>query len=216
MNAPYINMHCHQVLDPEELSILNIHDPMDYDSNQLCSVGIHPWHVQEVIARDRVDAFYRLIQNPNVRAIGECGLDKMCATPWEMQLDVFSMQIQWAIEWQKPLMIHCVRSQQEVLKALKNFELGFVFHGFNRNLDMAVHVVNQGGYLSMNEKFLMTQQGIEVAKQIPLNRLFLETDNDPVSVRGAYLCLSQLLEISEKEIAQQFWQNTLEIGLIEG
>ena len=68
----------------------------------------------------------------------------------------------------------------------------------------------------MNEKFLMTPQGIEVAKQIPLNRLFLETDNDPVSVRGAYLCLSQLLVISEKEIAQQFWQNTLEIGLIEG
>ncbi len=216
MKAPYFNIHCHQVLNPEEWSIQNVHDPMDYDSNQLCSVGIHPWHVQEVCGQDRVDAFYRLIQNRNVRAIGECGLDKVCATPWEMQLDVFSMQIEWAKEWQKPLMIHCVRSQQEVLNALKKFEIGFVFHGFNRNLDMAIKVVNQGGHISMNEKFLTTQLGREVVKHIPLNHLFLETDNDSVSVRGAYLCLSQLLDISEQEIAQQLWQNALEIGLIEG
>jgi TatD DNase family protein len=215
MKLPIINAHCHQVYDSQEWSILNIHDTLSFNSSQLCSVGIHPWHAQEAFDHDRVDDFYRLIQNTNVRAIGECGLDKVCSTPYELQLKVFSMQILWAIEWKKPLIIHCVRSQQEVIKELKGFTGGYVFHGFNRNLEMAHSIVNQGGYLSLDEVFLRTQQGRIVAKHIPLDRLFLETDNEPISVRGAYICLSELLGIDLEEIALQLHENALEIGLIE-
>lgn len=215
MKLPIINAHCHQVYDSQEWSIMNIHDTLRFNSSQLCSAGIHPWYAQEVFDHDRVDDFYRLIQNKNVRAIGECGLDKFCSTPWELQLEAFSMQIQWAIEFKRPLIIHCVRSQQEVLKELNGFTGGYVFHGFNRNLEMAHAIVNQGGYLSLDETFLMTPQGRNVAKHIPLDRLFLETDNEPISVRGAYICLSELLGDDLEEIALQLYDNALEIGLIE-
>ncbi|MEN9334720.1 MAG: hypothetical protein RLY35_1900 [Bacteroidota bacterium] len=215
MKTSYINAHCHQIHDLQDWNMLNILSPLDYDSNQWCSVGIHPWYALEAVNKKWDVALYEWIHHRNVRAIGECGLDKVCSTPWELQVRVFAMQIEWALECRKPLMIHCVRSQQEVLQALKRFNGDFVFHGFNRNLEMAVQVVHQGGYLSLNEIFLKSKQGREVVKQIPLNRLFLETDNEAVSVRRAYLCLSQLLDISEHDIAQQLWQNALEIGLIK-
>lgn len=199
----------------DDWSLLNISYVRDFKLHQTCSVGIHPWQIHEFIDEESILEMRNIMEKENVKAIGECGLDKLCSSPWEGQLEVFRKQIIWAQELNKPLILHCVRSQQEILRELKGTEVKFIFHGFNRNLVLAIQVVHQGGYLSMNEIFLNSASGREVAKNLPRNRVFLETDDVPVSVNEAYICLAEIWTCSVEEVKAQLRLNANDIGLIK-
>jgi TatD DNase family protein len=214
MKPVYINAHCHQLQQSNEWSLFNISSLQDFSINQTCSVGIHPWQIHEFADEDSMVRMREMMVGKNVKAIGECGLDKLCSSPWDRQLEIFRRQIVWAQELNKPMIIHCVRSQQEILKELKGALVKFIFHGFNRNYKMALEVVRHGGYVSMDKNFLLSQQGREVVNQIPFNRLLLETDNEPVSVRDAYIITGQLLGQEIDTVINQININAIEVGLI--
>lgn len=214
MKPVYINAHCHQMQSSDNWSMLNVSSIQDFNRDQTCSVGIHPWQIHEFNNEESMVRIREMMERENVKAIGECGLDKLCSTPWEKQLEVFRRHIFWAQDLNKPMVIHCVRCQQEILKELEGTLVKFIFHGFNRNLIMALEVVKPGGYVSMNEIFLKTEQGREVAKNVPKNKVFLETDDSPVSVIEAYICLSEIWRCNLQEVKTQLWLNALEIGFI--
>src|SRR5690606_33774145 len=116
---PYVDIHTHQLQANENtFQLLNCIIGEEEFSNQICSVGIHPWYVHE----DRDGQFgilKRHTADKNVLAIGECGLDKITDTTWQTQIEVFEKQILLAQELQKPLIIHCVRAYHEVFHNLK-------------------------------------------------------------------------------------------------
>lgn len=209
-----INFHSHhRPLDRDSKTIFNVHRPENFLRNMCCSIGLHPWYLQ----RDTLEMDYlwmnELSVKPEVMAIGECGLDKLCKVSWELQLEAFHWQINLAKAVQKPIIIHCVRAQQDILKIIKEVDVIFVFHGFNRSLAMANDILNAGGGISVNVKFLKTKQGQDTMKKINQNSVFLETDDDSISIHEAYLCLANIWQKKLSQVEDIIEQNTSRIGL---
>ncbi len=155
-------------------------------------VGLHPEEVQadykEVLA-----AIKKLIPSPII-AIGEVGLDYYWSREFEReQLDAFEKQVEWSIETRLPLMIHCRKAQNEMVRLLRHYEKelpGGVFHCFTGNEKEAAEllqfdrfVLGVGGVLTFKKSHLPEV----LSAAVPLNRIVLETDSPymaPVPYRG--------------------------------
>lgn len=164
-------------------------------------MGIHP---EEVRAdwREQCAAISQLIDKTiasdndkcHLIGIGEVGLDYYWSREFENeQLEAFEQQVQWSIETRLPLMIHCRKGQNEMVKMLRRYEKelpGGVFHCFTGNEHEAVElleferfVLGIGGVLTFKKSNL--PQTLSAA--VPLNRIVLETDSPymaPVPHRG--------------------------------
>lgn len=183
-------------------------------------IGLHP----EEVKSDFKDvlAEMRKLMSPQVIAIGEIGLDYYWSREFEKeQLEAFEKQVCWSIEQRLPLMIHCRKAQQDMVRILKRYEKelpGGVFHCFTGNaieaeelLRFDKFVLGIGGVLTFKKSHLP-----EVLPSIPLSRIVLETDSPymaPVPMRGqrnesAFVAfvLKKMAEsygVSEEEIARQ-------------
>ena len=155
-------------------------------------------------------------------AIGEVGLDYYWSREFEKeQLEAFEQQVQWSVETRLPLMIHCRKAQNEMVRLLRHYERelpGGVFHCFTGNeheaeelLQFDRFVLGIGGVLTFKKSHLPET----LSAVVPLHRIVLETDAPymaPVPNRGkrnesAYvrLVLSRLAEafgVSEEEVAE--------------
>ena len=141
-------------------------------------------------------------------AIGEVGLDYYWSREFEKeQLLAFEEQVKWSVEMQLPLMIHCRKAQNEMVKILRKYknELpGGVFHCFTGNaheakelLEFENFVLGIGGVLTFKKSNLP-----ETLKEVvPLSRIVLETDAPymaPVPMRGKRNESSYIIYIKEK------------------
>ena len=160
-------------------------------------------------------------------AVGECGLDFYWSREFEQQqLKAFERQVEWSVQYQLPLMIHCRKAQNELLHIMKPYEKdlpGGVFHCFTGNQKEAE------AYLRF-DRFCLGVGGVSTFKSshlredlpaaVPLNRIVLETDSPymaPVPHRGkrnesAYVAdvrqtLAQAYGVSADEVAQVTNQN---------
>ena len=127
-------------------------------------------------------------------AIGEIGLDFYWSREFEQeQLLAFERQVEWAIELKLPLMIHCRKAQNEMVKILRKYEgklSGGVFHCFTGNEHEAEELLafpgfclGIGGVLTFKKSNLPQT----LASVVPLERIVLETDSPymaPVPHRG--------------------------------
>ena len=160
-------------------------------------LGLHP---EEVRAdwREVLDAIHsRLVQADVLAqtiAVGEVGIDYYWSREFEHeQLEAFEEQVRWAVELQLPLMIHCRKGQQELVRILHRYEkdlVGGVFHCFTGNEKEAAEllafdrfVLGIGGVLTFKKSHLPEV----LAAAVPLTRVVLETDAPymaPVPKRG--------------------------------
>ena len=209
---PYIDLHTHRnypVKEGATLSIKNITlNHSEIISEADCSVGLHPWYINENTEHDlglMVDA----LALSQVLAIGECGMDKNIATPLADQQPVFDQQVGLAKTYRKPLIIHCVRAFQEIVGCLKkvNFSEAVVFHGYRKNWTLAQQLIDQGYYLSIGKHCLNGSQD-ELLENISLSHLFLETDTDTtVEIATLYRYVAQIRSIELEELKRVLYQN---------
>lgn len=183
-------------------------------------IGLHPEEVhgdyREVIAR------MRQLFTPEFIAIGEVGLDYYWSREYEKeQLDAFRLQVEWSIECRLPLMIHCRKGQQEMVRLLRQYErdlVGGVFHCFTGNereaaelLQFDNFVLGIGGVSTFKKSHLP-----EVITTVPIERIVLETDSPymaPVPMRGQRNESAFIPYIIEK-IAQSYGLSPEEVGRI--
>lgn len=162
-------------------------------------IGLHPEEVKadwrDVLAemKARLDANLKQHEEPRFIAVGEVGLDYYWSREFEKeQLDAFEEQVKWSITTRLPLMIHCRKGQNEMVKMLRSYRddlPGGVFHCFTGNLHEAEEllefprfVLGIGGVLTFKKSNLPS-----VLPHIPLDRVVLETDSPymaPVPNRG--------------------------------
>lgn len=155
-------------------------------------IGLHP---EEVKADWReVLAEMKKLYTDEFVAVGEVGLDYYWSREFEKeQLEAFEEQIQWAIEWNKPLDIHCRKAQNEMVKLLRKYEKdlpGGVFHCFTGNeieaaelLQFDKFALGVGGVLTFKKSHLPEV----LPSAVPLDRIVIETDAPymaPVPMRG--------------------------------
>ena len=130
----------------------------------------------------------------SIIAIGEVGLDFYWSREYENeQLAAFEQQVEWSVETRLPLMIHCRKAQNEMVRLLRRYERelpGGVFHCFTGNEHEALELLQF-------ERFVLGVGGVSTFKKshlpevlpacVPLSRLVLETDAPymaPVPMRG--------------------------------
>jgi TatD DNase family protein len=171
----------------------------------LYSIGLHPWYVPAQW-QQAFEEVKKWSVHEHVVAIGECGLDKLCQTKFEMQQQVFEQHIAWANSLRKPLIIHCVKAFGETLIALKKCEVPVIFHGFNKNRELALQIIRAGHYLSFG-KALVQPRLQQLVQSIPLERMFLETDDADISIQQVYQMAAAAYNIAELSLSLQLRQN---------
>ena len=197
------------------------------------AVGIHP--TDDDIADVPVQDLNHLIDHPKVVAIGETGLDyfhlKVDEDP-QVQIDVFEQQITIAQQAALPLIIHCrdkvgvYTAYDEILSLLIRHQVQkFVMHCFSGDWMYAQKFLELGGMISLTGivTFPKSEAMQEVARNVPLDRLMIETDapfltpvpyrgqrNEPGYVEEVAKKIADLRGVSFDEITKSTTDNAVE------
>lgn len=158
------------------------------------TVGVHPNHTAEAVAGDW-DAIVALAARPEVVALGETGLDRYRDySPFAMQEEWFARHLELSRRTGKPVVIHCREAEADVLRLLRaDFDrhgpVRGVLHSFSADLATAQSCLEMGLYISFAGMltYRTAQLLREVAAQMPLDRVLVETDSPylaPTPVRG--------------------------------
>lgn len=172
----------------------------------LFSAGIHPQDIQPENPDHQFEWLQSVITE-NCFAIGECGLDGLVSMEMKIQEQVFLRQIQLANELKKPLIIHCVRKFYEVISFRKKSEQAMIIHGFNKKQSVADDLLKNNFYLSFGKAVLYHLSLQDTLKTVPLDKLFLETDDDDFDIRELYQKVSEIKKISIERLQQQIVEN---------
>ena len=177
--------HVDLVLNPGadiETSISSVELANKYDFIY-AAVGVHPHDVKD-LDDTAIDTLRKLAtENEKVVAIGEIGLDYYYDnSPREVQKEWFKKQIELANELKLPIIIHDRDAHQdtfEITKNTKSPEIGCVLHCYSGNVELAKEYVKMGCYISIpgTVTFKNNKKTREVAKEIPLEYLLIETDS---------------------------------------
>ena len=209
----YINIHTHQSHKSGVWSIQNMHDNFEV-ANSLFnySVGIHPWYINENTISNDFEKMKLARNKINVLAIGECGLDRICKTSFELQKAVFIRHIQWANEIAKPIIIHCVKAHEDILALLKDYQslVPVIFHGFNNKESIANKIIKAGHYLSFGNAILFPSNELAF-NHIPLDKIFLETDDSDHTIEAIYEQAGRIKNISLEQLNLQIKKNTKKV-----
>lgn len=155
------------------------------------AVGIHPEHA-DIVNEEIIEELRNLAQSPKVRAIGEIGLDYYYEEnpPREIQKVAFKLQMELAKELKLPVVIHDRDAHKDTLDILKEFpEVTGVVHCFSGSVEFAKECLNLGYYIGFTGviTFKNAKKIAEVAKEVPMDRILVETDCPymaPVPHRG--------------------------------
>ena len=127
-------------------------------------------------------------------AFGEIGLDRICDTPYDVQVIWFENQLDFFIQSKfKVCFIHCVKAWNDIQKLLKERtnpleSKYFILHDFNASsTEFDQLIKNPNLYFSLGQNFLRPQSKIhQYLDRIPQSRLFLETDDSEKDIRELY------------------------------
>lgn len=182
-----------------------------YLAERRISVGIHPWYIN-ADWKNGLAAIAGFANESNVAAIGECGIDTLKSpAPVELQEDIFKAHIMLAEEVQKPLIIHCVKAYDRLV-ALRNGlkpQQAWIIHGFRGKPQQAEQLIKAGLHISLGEKF-----NTESAKVIPMERLFIESDESNAAIADIYAAVARAKGADIEELALQTMQNAAKCGII--
>lgn len=170
---------------PEILALAEKHN------NIYASVGVHPDY--ELVNEPTQSELVRLANHPKVIAIGETGLDYFrLQGDLEWQRNRFRTHIRAAVETNKPLIIHTRSASADTLRLMQEEGAnrpGGVMHCFTESMEVAMAAIEMNFYISFSGivTFKKALELKEVAKNIPLDRMLIETDSPylaPVPFRG--------------------------------
>lgn len=146
-----------------------------------CALGIHPTEAQGVNEK-AFEQILELANNPKFVAIGECGLDYYWDKTYiEEQKKVFTKQIEIANTLKKPLLVHDREAHKDTFDLLiqnVNDDIPVIMHCFSGSLEFAKECIKKGFYIALGGvvTFKNAKKAHEIAKEIPLEYLLLETD----------------------------------------
>lgn len=170
------------------------------------SVGIHPWYADERTwqSDDFRRRFEEMSVHPRVLAIGEAGIDRLSSVPLDCQMAIFRYQAGLAELVGKPLIIHAVKAQSELVQLKRELKprMPWIIHGFRGKVQLAQDFVRHGMYLSFGARY---QE--EALRQMPVDRLFLETDESDVSIAELYEKAACLRGVTCSELTGEVSRN---------
>ncbi len=160
------------------------------------AAGVHPWWIEKVFpeecnAQQIANMLGKLaisVKHEKCVAIGECGLDAAIATKLGVQKELLDAHLQLASELALPVIIHCRKAHNEIILALKKFNLpaGGVIHAFSGSIDLALTYWQLGFRLGIGGTitYERAHKTRETVRQLPIAALMLETDAPDMPLSG--------------------------------
>jgi len=190
------------------------------------TVGIHPHDAKHFSDRHAAQ-IAKLAQHPRVVGVGEIGLDyHYDNSPREIQKAVFIRQLELAQQAKLPVIIHCREAWSDLTEIIrahwKSCGLGGILHCFSGSSQNAATFLDWGFQVSFagNVTYKKAEELREVAREIPLERLLIETDspylapvpyrgkrNEPAFVIEAARTLAALRHVSAEELGETTVRN---------
>ncbi|MGL5188617.1 MAG: TatD family hydrolase [Cetobacterium sp.] len=185
-------------------------------------IGVHPIDIAEY--SEEVEKELEILgKNSKVVAIGEIGLDYHWMTePKEVQQERFKRQLELAERLNKPVVIHTRDAMEDTVNILKEYpNITGVIHCYPGSLETAKQLVDRfylgiGGTLT----FKNSKKAVEVVKDIPLDRIVIETDcpyltpepfrgkrNEPIYVEYVAKKIAEIKEISVEDVTKVTTEN---------
>ena len=178
--------------------------------NGYYSVGLHPYNVGKVDDEDTLNKVRLSTENLNVFAIGEIGLDKSIEAPLEHQMRVFESQVEIAEFADLPVILHVVKAFNELVEFMKVHKpvVPMIIHGYNGSSQMAETLLNSGFLLSFGEAIAKEHsKSVESLLTVPVEKLFLETDEGDLDIREIYHFAAEVKGISLDHLRVQIYEN---------
>jgi TatD DNase family protein len=196
-----------------------------YDSIY-ATVGVHPNNTDEMDS-DTIEILRELAGNKKVVGIGECGLDyHYDYAPKDTQKKWFTEQIKLAKELKLPVVVHDREANIDtynILKSESGSDLTGVLHCYSGDAELAKKYISMGFYISIAGPvtYNSAQKLKQVAKEIPLEYLLVETDspcltpaqagrkrNEPIYVRYVASMIAELKGITYEKVEAKTNENT--------
>ncbi len=184
----------------------------------LPALGLHPWKLEG----GDLESSFALIEAEigNCVALGEIGLDFATAISRELQYETLQRLLGIASREEKPILLHARRAWEEALHQLKNFNIKkAVFHWYSGPPEVLGRLIDEGYYISATPAAAYSERHCRAVKQVPLDRLMLETDA-PESYRGmvseprdlwkTLRAVNALRPEGEDQISLQTYRNAVE------
>ena len=191
-------------------------------------IGVHP-HAASEYNQEVEDKLIELAKNENVRAIGEIGLDYYYDnSPRDIQVQVFKKQIELANKLKLPIVVHSRDAAKETFDIISSYkekykDLKFLIHCFSQSVEMMREYVKMGCYIALGGVVTFKNSKVpkEVAKEVPLENLLLETDcpylapepmrgkrNEPMFIKYSAQKIAEIRGISLEELLKATDENT--------
>ena len=180
--------------------------PLPREEGHWFCAGLHPWDVTEGFD-NQLDVLEKILANPRVPAVGECGFDALKGPSHELQEQAFVRQVQLSEQFRKPMILHVVRDFDIVIRLRKQLKptQSWLIHGFRGGPAQMNQLYSNGILVSFGLKY-----NSESLKTVPSERLFLETDGvGPIS---QVISDAATLRVTSPETIQyQITQNTTQL-----
>ena len=194
------------------------------------AAGFHPENLEGASLED-LRIIEKFAKNKKCVAIGEIGLDyHWMSSSKKVQKDFFEAQIDLAKRLDMPVIVHDREAHGDTLDILKNTKPKGVVHCFSGSKEMAKEIIKLGMYIGLNGvvTFNNARKSLEVVKEIPLDKLVLETDCPylaPVPMRGKinnssyipYIAqkIADILDMDAQELLNQTNENAKKLYTLE-
>jgi TatD DNase family protein len=169
------------------------------------SLGIHPWDADNLrLSQNFID----VLKLSNCLALGEIGLDKLNGPDIKTQIQVFEEQIELSDKLNLPVIIHCVKAWNElklIKRQLKRTQ-PWIFHGFSK-ATILEDVLSEGLFVSFSEAIVKYPKLMEASTKVPLEKLFLETDDSNISIETIYSEFAKAKQITLQELKEIQFNN---------
>ena len=211
----FVDIHTH--LDNQ--AVIRILDD-NFEEKVLTTWGIHPWDVschfdwseaewRNLLQLDEISPLPAVGRN-DVAAIGEVGIDKVHKETFDKQVEVFEKMIRLSESYRKPMIIHCVRAYSEIIEIRKKTKatMPWVIHGFNSSVETMRQLLKYDIYISLGEVlYRYENKSVKILNNIPLERLFLETDISGRDIREVYAKAAALMGCEVEFLCKKIFEN---------
>lgn len=207
----FLDFHVH-ALQPPSPGVLRVVSVGPFDvapDGEPCTVGLHPWSTAEEWADAAISALPKVVEQRGAIGLGEVGLDRLRGASMSRQRALLAQQLRLADGLGLPVVLHCVRAWAELLAELRQFPaLRWAVHGFRGSSAVAYQLLEAGGRISLGAALLRDVGLEELAATLPVERMFLETDDVVgLPVQELYLRVAELRGLGIDELRRSMMRN---------
>lgn len=204
--------------------------PMSY-----LAPGLHPFYIEQHLPA-HLEQLEQILRQKTCVAIGEIGLDTFLPQHkqpdiYQKQQQYFSAQLDLAVQYDKPVLLHIRKSHGDVIRLIKqhHFELGGIAHAFSGGIEEAKALIKLGFKLGVTGQITNpnAKKLYQVVQTVGVEHLVIETDcpdmtplccqtstehrtrNTPVNLPYVLAGLAQVLAMDSIQLAQKLWENSL-------